>query len=181
MLPAIVMAAVLVLAGCTPTPPSVTPEPVPSSTPVFASDEDALAAATAAYAKYLEVSDQITADGGKSPDRIAKFVTSNQLVHELDGFKQWSEPDDSSVGSSQFDTVSLQRYDDIAGGKSVVVVYLCVDVSAVRIMNAAGTDVTPATRPNRYPLEVEFDANSAADPELVISRSEPWSGNNFCQ
>ncbi|HWU47090.1 MAG TPA: hypothetical protein VN133_10080, partial [Humibacter sp.] len=46
-----------VLAGCTPSAPKPTHSPTASRTPMFASDEEALKAATDAYAAYLKMSD----------------------------------------------------------------------------------------------------------------------------
>ena len=59
----------LLLSGCLPQQPTATPPPEATAAPIFASDEEALAAATAAYAAYLAMSDQILKDGGKDPDR----------------------------------------------------------------------------------------------------------------
>ncbi len=61
---ALVALAVLLLSGCLPPQTTVTPTPEATAAPVFASDEEALAAATAAYAAYLAMSDQIFAEGG---------------------------------------------------------------------------------------------------------------------
>ena len=61
----------LALAACSTGGTPLPPAPSPSVTPVFASDEEALAAAKDAYTAYLKVSDQILVDGGANPDRIA--------------------------------------------------------------------------------------------------------------
>ena len=60
----------LVLAGCAPDVPAIQVPPTPTVTPLFASDEEALAAAEEAYAAYLAMSDEITSDGGERPERI---------------------------------------------------------------------------------------------------------------
>ena len=67
ILPSIALAALVVslFSGCIPTEPLAdTPAPQPTSTPVFASEEEALAAAVEAYAGYLEMSDLIASEGG---------------------------------------------------------------------------------------------------------------------
>ena len=46
------LAVVLLLTGCSLASPEVAPTPTPSATPVFASEEEALAAAEEAYAAY---------------------------------------------------------------------------------------------------------------------------------
>lgn len=179
MLPAAVaVLATVLLSGCVPQEPVITPEPEPSSTPVFASDEEALAAATEAYAKYLEVSDQIAHDGGDEADRITSYLTTSQAAKELETFNQLKESGLATQGSTIFDRVTLQRYGRSTSGPDSITVYLCLDVSAVVILDSLGTDVTPSGRINKLPLEVEFEA---LDPvKLLISRSEPWSGSDFC-
>ena len=182
MLPAVVaIATVALLSGCVPQEPVITPEPEPSSTPVFASDEEALAAATDAYAKYLEVSDQITADGGANPERIARYVTSTQLPKEVSAFQELIDADVKTQGESKFDVVKLQQYSDNLDGTASIVVYLCVDVSAVRVVDSSGIDVTRGDRIDRFPLEVGFAIEIATPKVPLISRSAPWTGTNFCQ
>lgn len=170
--------AVLLLAGCVPGEPVITPEPDPDVTPVFASDEEALAAATEAYAKYLEVSDQITADGGANPERLEPFVTAEQWAKELEGLKEWSDSGNTSAGASTFDTVTLQQYNSGLERPDSLTVYLCVDVSAVRVVDSKGSDITPETRIDRYPLEVGFEASAPND--VLITRSESWLDASYC-
>lgn len=173
--------AIALLGGCVPQEPVVTPQPEPSSTPVFASDEEALAAATDAYARYLKVSDEITADGGLDPDRISEYVTSTQLPKEMSAFQEVVDAGVKTQGESKFDGAKLQQYSDNHDGTASIVVYLCVDVSAVRVIDASGIDVTPRDRIDRFPLEVEYEVGGGTLKVPLISRSEPWTGTNFCQ
>ena len=66
LLPLAVLGAAL-LAGCLPTDPPVTPPPTSDLEPVFASDEEALAAAEEAYGAYLAAADEILSSGGADP------------------------------------------------------------------------------------------------------------------
>ena len=74
------LASALVLTGCTAPPPHTVAVSSPTATPVFASDEEALAAAVEAYEKYLAVSDQIAQEGGAGADSFADVVTDEWLV-----------------------------------------------------------------------------------------------------
>lgn len=169
---------VLLLSGCTPADPPVTPRPAPSSTPAFASDEEALAAATKAYAAYLAMSDTIGADGGANPQRIAPLVSKAQLKKELEGFGPLRENRYHTSGSSAFDTSSLELYRETTKGAEAVL-YLCLDSSAVRVMDSSGTDVTPLDRISRRPFEIGF-AQSMESRTLVLERSDLWDGEDFC-
>ena len=93
------LAVAFVLVGCVPTTTPASPAPRPSATPVFATEAEALAAATKAYAAYVRVSDQITADGGANPERIAPHVTAAQLKRDRDVFAAYRAKKIVSVGS----------------------------------------------------------------------------------
>ena len=174
------LVTVLLLAGCVPREPVITPEPDPASTPVFASDEEALAAATEAYARYLEVSDQIAQDGGSRVDRISSHVTVDQGFKEIENFGDLKDSGRIIQGPTKFDTLTLQQHLTAADGTETVTVYLCLDVSSTLVLDVDGNDVTPVDRTNRLPLEVEFEVARSEPKELLVSRSEPWSGTNFC-
>lgn len=167
-------AAVLlvVLAGCDEPPPHVTPVPTPSVTAVFASDEEALAAAEESYRAYLAVSDQILHEGGTNSDRISPYVTSSELANTLEGFSKIQMASLHTQGATHFDNMTLERY-----GPSDVDVYVCLDVAEVRVLDASGADVTPTERVDRLPLELGFVAYGSS---ILVDRSDSWTGDDFC-
>ena len=168
--------ATLLLSGCLPSAPVVTPEPLPTSTPVFASDADALAAATDAYARYLAVSDQILKDGGTTPDRIEAVTTGEKLETELASYTEVQLAGYHSTGDTTFDHVALQRYaPQNVDGVGIVVLYLCEDVSRVNVMDASGTSVVSADRPARVLYEVAFDLVLPGSDHLLVANKQPWS------
>lgn len=170
-----VVAIVALLAGCTPTDPVVTPRPEPSATPLFASEDEALAAATEAYAAYLAMSDQITSEGGANPERIKPFVSDELLENEIEGYSIYSERHLKTVGRTLFDGVRFQQFDS----EGRVIIYLCSDAAGIRLIDESGTDVTPASRLDRQGFEVEFEG-SGGESALVVARSEPWPGSGLC-
>jgi hypothetical protein len=172
----IALAAVaLLLTGCVQAGPAAKP-PTPSSTPLFATEADALKAATEAYAAYLKVSDQITADGGADPERIAPYVTATQLKRDLKTYSTYEARGYFSRGTSKFDTAVVENYSD-AGD---VAVYLCSDFSEIRLVNADGQDITSPDLAARTPMEISFTAGASKKQDLLMSRSEQWSGTDFC-
>lgn len=178
--PAGVLLAVLLLAGCVPGEPVVTPEPDPDVTPVFASDEEALAAATEAYARYLEVSDQIAADGGADPDRIRPLVSADRLVVERQQYQALSESGNHQEGSATFDGVQLQQVSYEDGNSSVIVLYLCLDLSNTKLVDIEGHDITPSDIDLRTPFEVSLRGSSSSPLALIVERMERWSGSGVC-
>ncbi|MBK4347376.1 hypothetical protein [Lacisediminihabitans changchengi] len=171
---ALLIVPALVLSGCTPSPPQSHSDPKPSSTPLFASEEEALKAATEAYAAYLKVSDSITADAGMRPERIEPLVSKSLLKDELTGFLIYSEKKLHTQGETAFFGSSLERYD-----ADSVAVYACVDFSAQQLIDSAGLDVTPISRVNVQAFELSF-VRASDSASLLLDGSEPWAGPGIC-
>jgi hypothetical protein len=174
LLGAVTVFGMLLLSGCGGGTPIPTLPPTPSATPIFASEEEALAAAEEAYAEYLEMSDLISSEGGVDPERIAPFVTERRLSDELRGFTTLREADLRIEGSAVFDVIDLQRYDQIEN-EAEVVFYACVDLSGSRVINSLGEDVTPTDREDLLLLEVVLRTESGQLP-LVLESDDQWPG-----
>jgi hypothetical protein len=174
-MPAVALAALvaLALAACTPAHPRPTPSSSPAATPLFSSDAEALKAATDAYAAYLKVSDEISHDGGANPERIKPYVTHRELEKLVSDFKQLQAQDAHTTGPSTFSKLRVGSY----AGPSLQA-YLCSDVSQVRVVNAAGQDVTPSGRSDVLPLSVTFESTNG---HLRLAESVKWSGPSFCE
>ena len=162
----------LTLAGCS------TQQPAPKETataaeqkPLFASDEEALAAAQAAYANYLEVSDQIAREGGVNPERLKDVVTDDMYLNEKSTLDSYVEKNIVMQGKTLFDTSHIQSVTDHA-----VTMYLCLDTSQAGLSNLEGSVIGNTT--NRWPLLVTMSADSSG--KLLLSDSQTWSGTNFC-
>ena len=173
---ALVLFAALAATGCTPEP-AKPHTPAPSSTPLFASDEEALAAAEEAYAAYVAVNDQVYEDGGVGAERLEQVATGAQLEADTLGMNEVARLGYHSSGKTSFDNISLQQYQpDAADGVSVVTVYLCQDVSGIDVFDPSGNSVVLETRPDRTKFEVSFDrADSASERSLLVSNRSPWS------
>jgi hypothetical protein len=164
----------IALAGCsTQQPPTLASATTAEEKPLFSSDEEALAAAQAAYAHYLEVSDQIARDGGANPERLKGLVSPSLYEDETAGFEQIVTSGLTATGNSTFDTIHLQGLEE-----NKIKTYLCIDHSQIHLLDSSQTDVTSATRVERFPLVVSFISNPRGN--LIIESSETWSGKNFC-
>lgn len=170
------VALVLTMTGCGEPPPHVTPTPTPSAAPVFASDEEALAAAEESYAAYLAVSDEIFAEGGADSNRLAAVASGDFLEQSLAGFETVARNGWRSTGLSTFDSFELQSYDP-STRTDAVKVYVCDDVSAIDVLDADGVSVVSPDRPDRTLFEVSFDLNLS--DTLLVSGQEVW-GSGKC-
>lgn len=178
-LAALALAVTVLLTGCVPEAPDIDPPPEPTSESVFASDEEALAVATDAYKAYLAMSDLIAQEGGKDPERIAPFVTEEALSEQVGQFEPYRDRSLRVSGESSFDEMTLQQLTETPPSRAEIGVYLCLDVSGVKVIDESGSDVTPSNRINRIPLEVGFEMTNE-NPKLLMNRSETWHGTNFC-
>jgi len=177
-LPLVLVIGVLLLAGCVPQPAEDPVEPAPSSAPLFASEEEALAAAVAAYEDYLKVSDAIAADGGANPERLKDLVTEEWYEKEVEVIESIQSGGLRQAGTTSSRNATLQRLDDRGLGVADVTIYVCADASATRFLNAQGTDVTPDTRNALITNEVLFSAQSRT--KLVLVSSSPWQDASLC-
>jgi hypothetical protein len=164
-------------------PIAVPTQAAPTETPpVFASNDEALAAATAAYAHYSTEVDEFLANTDRGPVVTVGSLVSERYEREvLAGLDDFAKSGNVGRGVSTFDTISLVSYSDVLAGHAQVDLYLCSDFSGIRVFDASGTDVTPAGRPERVPLQVGFVSSKGEPAKLLIDREDSWSGQNFCQ
>jgi hypothetical protein len=146
---------------------------------MFASDDEALAAAELAYRNYIAVSDEIARDGGKSPERIHEFVTADLYLQAVEEFSYFSNHGVRASGQTSFDSFRIQSV-EVIDGRQHIRAYVCLDVSNNRLLDSFATDVTPADRPSRVPLEILFLVAPSKENSVLLATSDVWSGTNFC-
>lgn len=189
---ALLWLAVGALSGCSaatvPTP-SVTTAPVAEATgaptgspPVFASNEEALAAAEAAYAAYTEGSNEFAASPNtrNGIDKFGELVSQRYLPEVTAALTRFAKSGNVGEGAVSFDTVSLLSFSEQSPGHVEVSLYLCADVSALRVLDAKDEDVTATDRSERTPTQVGFVSSVENASKLLVDREDTWTGRNFC-
>lgn len=171
---ACVSLSLLLLTGCVPHPSPTLPSPEPTSTPVFASDEEALAAAEAAYREYEAEVDRSLSTYDQ--DGLPKVATGDALSAAIKAATDLEKRGQRQTGTSTIDSLSL-----VAGGAEdeSVQIYACLDVSGTDLVDGSGKSVVPSGRPTRFPVTVNLDWSSEAGV-LLVSREEVWDGKDFC-
>jgi hypothetical protein len=175
-----VACSALLLSGCVQPGPVVTPAATSSSKPLFASDEDALAAATKAYAAYLQMSDLIAQESGANPERLAPLVTSKWLQNQVAAFGKFAKSGSHQDGTTSFKVSRLQQVLEGERGQTTVVIYVCTDLSSAQILNSSNIDVTPIGVQKVVPFLETFITSSDHGGSLVLSEDTAWTGKNFC-
>lgn len=166
------------LTGCTPTAPP--PTPSPTLTAIFASEDEALAAATDVFAAYLAAYDSAMASGGKDLGQVREYVGN-------DYFAELSEPGTvvtngwHTSGVSTFEVRNVAVFARSADTASIEL-NICRDVSGIRVLDTSDRDVTPPDREARVPLTVSFLSSDLSSPnsELTIVRVESWLDSDAC-
>jgi hypothetical protein len=149
--------------------------------PLFASDEEALAAARATYEAFLNATDTVMAEEGADPDRIDEFATPELASSEKASIFQFVERGDRLEGRAQVDSVSLQSYSgNDLGGSEEMTVYVCVDISTVDVLDKQGNSTVASTRPDRVPFQVTFEPVTTESPKLLVSSKTVWTGDGVC-
>lgn len=144
---------------------------------MFASDEEALAAAEELYGRYNKLSNELGAGGWSDTSELSEVLSGAALAGELETSDSLSTKGYRQIGDSSFDSVTLQQLIDHGAEAVALTIYVCLDVSEVDVIDGDGSTVVSASRPDRQALEVEMNDNDGA---LKIVRSEAWSGANFC-
>jgi len=167
-------------AGCTaPSTPAPTSNP-PTVAPIFASDEEALAAAAEAYGKYVETADLIINEGGIEPQRIANYTSKELALTEIDSFQSLQQEGLSGTGTSAFFNLSIQKFTpESPRGEGIVSAYVCSDVSGTDIVDADGRSTLSPDRNMKTPFLVVFDL-SPEGGRLLVSSATVWDGGGVC-
>jgi len=171
----------LSLTSCAPDERLSMAKPTPSSTPLFASEEEALEAARATYEGFLRTTETVLADGGKGVERIDEFAAASLAASEREGAQGFQDKNFRIEGNSSIVAFEMQRFSPEArGDRAVVVAYVCVDDSNIRIFNSDGEFDRPAGTVGQSTYEANFSLASGETNRLMLSTNEIWNGEGIC-
>ncbi|OJU39611.1 MAG: hypothetical protein BGN97_05925 [Microbacterium sp. 69-10] len=138
------------LSACTPVPE---PDPKPTKTALFTSDEEAFKAAEETYRAYNDAGNA-RRNGAESPDP-QDFLADSALAADIRG-----RQDLEAAGLKTIGTAKVSNFVPIVGsielhGERLAAV-VCLDASGITTINAANEDVTPIDRPTVLAQKVEM-------------------------
>ena len=170
------LALLLALAGCSNTAEIPRADPSPSASPLFASEDEALEAATAVYEEYLAVLDSALADPTfdySALESLAEDKAREVAIADIESFRQ----DGLRItGPRALVSTELQLISTTSTGSDVAM-YACEDVSGVNLVNAAGESLSSEGRPDRSLFEVVVSITPA---DLVVTSRILWDGQSAC-
>jgi len=167
------LVAVMVSGCASPPVTGPTASPVPTTTPVFASEAEALEAAREAYAAYETLSDEILQSGGEQPERIAAVATGEAYTDALSGYENFRTSGYRLIGSPTATVTSLQTYSPTS-----VTAYVCLDVSGTDVVDQTGESIVAPDRPLKQPFVVTFDASE--NGSIFLASRSAWEGKGIC-
>ncbi|BDZ54397.1 hypothetical protein [Agromyces marinus] len=148
--------------------------------PIFASDEEALAAAVEAYEAYSAMSTLIASEGGVDPERISDVVGKNLAEQFIDEFRLLDEAELRTTGAPHVFGARLADREESSGTASVSA-YFCRDVTDTLVLDAQGSDVTPKDRPSISAVIAHFESLPDAAGTLRLDDLETWEDASFCE
>ena len=168
----------LALSGCAgaPTPPPPPPSSA-SAPPIFASDEEALAAAEAAYERFLIASAQATSEGGSGIAGLEAVASGEAYASQVESVEDYLNDGVHSTGRRTFATYELQSV--VQGADDVVVVsfYVCDDLRGLDVRREDGSSVVAPDRVVDVPYLVVVEG---ARESMRVSEKALWERENFC-
>ena len=167
---------VLAMVGCTPTTALPPASPPSEEAPLFASDEEALAAATEAYEEFLAALDAKLQDPPSPDVSLDDFAEKQALDEAMQSVEQFEVEGLRITAPRTVTTVRLQMLIH-AEDATELVFYACESVAGVDLLDEAGKSLVTPERPDLSAWEssVVFRPGEA----LVNSRTQ-WTGGDVC-
>lgn len=160
------LAACIALSGCLGT----APEPTPTPTAAFASEEEAFAAAEETYRAYVEADNARREDPQSKPDPES-FLIGEALERDIDSRHELDQLGVRLDGRSAVGAVVPVSAAPASGN---VRIHACYDSTETRVLNEAGDDVTMPDRDPTVMVEVSLTLVSGA---LLIEQMTPVEGD----
>lgn len=156
------------LVGCTPEA-----EPSPTPTAAFASEEEAFAAAEEVYRAYNDAGNA-RRDAAESPSPD-DFLIGSALEGYLDG-QEYLRTNGIHLAGDIEVLSFVGETAEFEAASATIIANVCFDVSATRLLNEAGEDVTPGDRREVQAQRVTFDGT----PDALLISSEAESDAATC-
>ncbi|NQX28313.1 hypothetical protein HQQ81_13280 [Microbacteriaceae bacterium VKM Ac-2854] len=170
----------LALSGCVGEEPTSAASPTVTNTSLFASNDETLAAAVAAFQRYLDVQNAVASDPSLSLGVFDDVTIDPLLSVEINGATKQRDSGLLRTGQVKVDSPILEYSEYQPDGRLLVRAFVCLDMTDTRILDAQNSDVTPASRDDRVELHVFAFTKTAGSSDLIMGRSELWQYDGRC-
>jgi len=156
------------LSACTPAPE---PDPKPTKTALFASDEEAFKAAEETYRAYIDASNAVDFADPKTFDAVYRWNSGSALSAEKKALTLYHAENLTRVGQGTFDS-----YKPLSTDGDKITAQLCLDTSTVDLIRADGTSALPEDRAPRAARNVTFAPGPTSTGLQISSNGFPQDG-----
>lgn len=171
-----VAVTLLLLTACSPSTGDDTPAPptASASAPIFASEEEAVAAADAVIKEYWATANEVLQAGGEGAENFESVVTPRRLASERSVAESFVSQQLVQIGEFTVEPSTFQQSYETADHTEIVVT-ACVDYSGVTVVNPDGLEAKRTNPQPRVIHQVTLRAvGTPEDPEVRLDKSEPW-------
>ncbi|QKJ19628.1 hypothetical protein [Microbacterium hominis] len=169
---ATITATAALLCACAP-PETAPPEP----TPLFATDEEAFAAAEATYRAYVDALNAVDLSDPETFEDVYAWTTGEMNSTERRSMTQLHAASLTLEGQARVLGVWMQ---DPQVGAPPLSIIACYDVSEVDLRDAIGNSMVSADRPDVQKFEVTLVESATTSTSLQISKMSPTETGRAC-
>lgn len=174
----LIAASAFALTGCSPEAAVPSAPPSAEAEPLFASDEEALAAAEAAYAEYLAVTDLVYGEGD-DVEKLREVATGEVLEEDFQRAEDFAAQGLRTQGGTRLLDFEIQQHVRGDASTTEVVGYGCVDTMTLTVVDDNGTDIGDPSREPTATYELTFTSDE--NGTLLLSRSTFWTAGPECE
>ena len=167
----IVLAGMLALGGC-----DGSPAPA-ASTPPFASEEEAFAAAEETYRAYVDALNEVDLADPETFEPVFALTTGELHSSDVEGLTRYHADGVTVSGASRVDLIAPLGVDDEF---SRIRVAVCLDVSTVNLLDRKGLSLVDPTRVDIQTLSVTVERAADNGTRLLVSAINPREGEPSC-
>ena len=164
----LIAVALAVMSGCT-------PDGGPTPSPTVSSSAEAFAAAEGTYRAYVDARNSVDLSKPSTFEPMFRWLTGDELANAKKSYSGMSAEGVVIHGSSHVvlvEPASISNHDlDLA---------VCLDVSAVTIVDRDGKSLVSDDRPKVQPLDITFVRSTASPTGWLISGTHGREGDPLC-
>lgn len=165
------LALAVCCAGC-----AAEPAPAPSATG-FASEEEAFAAAEETYRAYVDALNRVDLSDPKTFEDVYAWTTGDLNASDRTGLSNYHAEAATVSGESVVTTITSS---DIDLTEAATTMAVCLDVSSIEVVDAAGASLVDPDRVEVQSIRVTLVIDRDSPTGLVISQVEPRADGPTC-
>lgn len=170
-----VIITALTISGCS---APAGPDPAPVTAPMFASDEEAFAAAEATYRAYVDALNEVVFADPDTFEPLYELTRGTLNAADRKNLSHLHATEVTKVGRAHLTFAEVQSS---AGGHQQLSLAVCLDVSNVRLTDAAGTSAVDSSRGDIQTMTVLLEQRPDAPTGFIIADIHGRDGAPECE